>query len=204
MKPVVVIGAGGHARSLTAMAPEEFKPALCVAPEQVMSLTHAGDDESFLADSRYADYPLILGIGATGDCSMAKRRSVIDRYAGREFVTVIAPDAIVEKDSVVGKGTAIFHAAVVNTGAFIGDHVIVNTGAIVEHDVTIGSNTFIGPGAIVLGGVTVGRDVYIGAGCCLRQGITIADGVSVAMGSVVSKDLTVPGFYAGNPARKLR
>jgi acetyltransferase-like isoleucine patch superfamily enzyme len=34
--------------------------------------------------------------------------------------------------------------------------------------------------------------------------VTICDDVVVGAGSVVTRDLSSPGVYAGNPARKLR
>lgn len=200
----ILIGGGGHARSLIAMAPDDQKPVAYVDSNPALNLEWLGDDDTFLADKRYADKPVIISFVAPPSCSMETRREVINRYAHRDFATVIAPDAVVEPDTIIGCGTMIFHRAVINTAAVLGDHVIINTGAIIEHDTTIGSNTFIGPGAIVLGGVTIGSNVYIGAGSCIRNGASICDGVTLAMCSVVTKDIETPGFYAGHPARKLR
>lgn len=200
----IVIGGGGHTRSLIAMAPAEQRPEAYIDLTDTLPMRRLGNDDEFLADERYADEPVIVGFVAPESCNMMPRRRLIEKYADRRFVTVIADDATVEPDTVIGAGTMIFHRAVVNTGVFLGDHVVVNTGAIVEHDTTVGENTFIGPGAILLGGVTVGRDVYIGAGSCVRNGATICDGVTLAMCSVVAKDIETPGFYAGNPARRIK
>lgn len=204
MDKPVIIGGGGHARSLLAMAPESVKPHSYVDFSDTLPLERLGNDDEFLADGRYADMPVTIGFVAPESCSMEPRKRIIEKYSGHIFATIIAADAVVEPDTVIGAGTMIFHKAVVNTAVFLGDNVVVNTGAIVEHDTTVGSNTFIGPGAILLGGVTVGSDVYIGAGSCIRNGAKICDGVTLAMCSVVAKDIEIPGFYAGNPARKLR
>lgn len=199
-KPII-IGGGGHARSLIAMAPVEQRPDAYVDFEPTLPLAYLGNDDTFLADENYADYPVIIAYVAPQSCSMAKRHDIIERYANRVFATVVANDAIVEPDCVIGLGTMIFHRAVINTGCFLGDHVIVNTGAIVEHDVSIGSNCFVGPGAIIAGNATVGTDVYIGAGACIRNGVNIVDGCVIGMGAVVVKDITKPGTYVGNPAK---
>ncbi len=200
----VIIGGGGHARSLAAMAPEAVRPVAYVDPVPGLPLEWLGNDEAFLANTEYADAPVIIGYVAPGSCSMATRRRIINRFKGRSFATIIAADATVEPDTVIGAGSMIFHRATVNTGVFLGDHVVVNTGAIVEHDTTVGSNTFIGPGAILAGGVTVGNDVYIGGGACLRNGITVCDGTVIGMGAVVVGDITEPGVYVGNPAKFLK
>lgn len=199
----ILIGGGGHARSLVAMAPAHWKPTRYVDPEQNMALTWLGDDSTFLSDDRYAEAPLLITYVAPPACSMSVRRRIIDRYRHRSFATLIADDAVVEPDTVIGKGTMIFHRVVVNTGAYVGDHVILNTGAIIEHDTVVGENTFVGPGAIVAGSVTIGRDVYIGAGAILRNGISIAAGTIIGMGAIVTKSITTPGLYAGNPAKPL-
>lgn len=197
----VAIGGGGHTRSLVAMAPAALRPTAYVDPVDSLPLIWLGDDETFLADDRYAALPVIISFVSDASCTMGLRRLIIAKYARRNFATIIADDALVEPDVLIGEGTAVFHRAVVNTGTFLGPHTVVNTGAIVEHDVTVGENTFIGPGAIVCGGARIGRDVYIGAGACVRNGISVVDGVTIGAGTVVINDLLHPGVYVGNPAR---
>jgi acetyltransferase-like isoleucine patch superfamily enzyme len=50
---------------------------------------------------------------------------------------------------------------------------------------------------------TVGDRVSIGSNSTILP-VNICNDVVVGAGSVVTKDISVPGFYAGNPARKLR
>lgn len=200
----VLIGGGSHARSLVAMSPENLRPRAYVdTTDTLPGLLRLGNDDDFLTDVAYEGVPVIMGFVAPPSCSMSPRRKVIERYADRPFATIIAPDAVVEPDTAVGCGTAVFHRAVVNTGAFLGNHVVVNTGAIIEHDVTVGENSFVGPGAVLCGGVSVGRDVFIGAGAVLRPGVKVCDGATVALGAVVFKDIRKPGVYIGNPATQL-
>ena len=49
----------------------------------------------------------------------------------------------------------------------------------------------------------IGNRVSIGSNATILP-VQIADGVVVGAGSVVTRDLQVPGVYAGNPARRLR
>lgn len=200
----VIIGGGSHARSLIAMSPTHVRPVAYVDFEDTMpTLSRIGDDDEFLRNELYEDTPLIIGFVSPPSCSMMPRRKIIDKYQGRNFITLIAPDAVVEPDAMLGCGTAVFHRAVVNTGAYLGNHVVVNTGAIVEHDVVVGENSFVGPGAVLCGGVKIGSDVFIGAGAVLRPGVSVCDGATVALGAVVFKDIKKPGVYIGNPAKLL-
>lgn len=54
------------------------------------------------------------------------------------------------------------------------------------NDIIIGNNVWLGGGVIVLAGVRIGNNSVVGAG------------------SVVTKSLSANGFYAGNPAVKIR
>jgi acetyltransferase-like isoleucine patch superfamily enzyme len=49
----------------------------------------------------------------------------------------------------------------------------------------------------------IGNHVSIGSNATILP-VTICDHVVIGAGAVVTKDITQPGIYAGNPARKLR
>jgi acetyltransferase-like isoleucine patch superfamily enzyme len=86
--------------------------------------------------------------------------------------------------------------------------------------VTIGEDCFIGHGVMFIndtfavGGpargrkelwrsTTIGNRVSIGSNATILP-VSIADDVVIGAGAVVTKNITVSGVYAGNPARKLR
>lgn len=52
--------------------------------------------------------------------------------------------------------------------------------------------------------ITIGSDVWIGAGVVVTAGQTIADRITVGANSVVTRDLLIPGIYAGVPAVLIR
>ena len=85
---------------------------------------------------------------------------------------------------------------------------------------TIGDDCFIGHGVMFVndtfssggpagrdrskwGTTTVGNDVSIGSNATILP-VKIADGVVIGAGAVVTRDMPVPGIYAGNPARLLQ
>jgi len=49
----------------------------------------------------------------------------------------------------------------------------------------------------------IGNNVSIGSNVTILP-VTICDHVVIGAGAVVTKDITEPGIYAGNPARKIR
>jgi acetyltransferase-like isoleucine patch superfamily enzyme len=86
--------------------------------------------------------------------------------------------------------------------------------------VTIGEDCFIGHGVMFINDVFseggpargdkskwkstyIGNRVSIGSNATILP-IRICDGVVIGAGAVVTKDIEVPGVYAGNPAKKIR
>ena len=86
--------------------------------------------------------------------------------------------------------------------------------------VTVGNDCFISHGVMFIndlfsigrsaGGkremwkpTVMGNNVLIGTNATILP-VRIVDGVVIGAGSVVTKDITKPGIYAGNPARKIR
>ena len=102
----------------------------------------------------------------------------------------------------------------------IGDRTKVQSHTFICELVTIGNDCFIGHGVMFIndpflsGGpargdktkwrpVHIGNEVSIGSNATIMP-VQICDKVVIGAGAVVTKDITVPGVYAGNPARKLK
>ena len=101
----------------------------------------------------------------------------------------------------------------------IGARTRIQSHAFICELVTIGEDCFISHGAMFIndtfsiggparGDQTQWKETYIGNRVSIGTNATIlpvsiCDDVVVGAGSVVTKDITEPGSYAGNPARKL-
>lgn len=206
MKPIALIGGGGHARSIVEMTEgnaliEGYIDRTAVAAMD--PLRWLGDDECFADEyspDRIAVHP---AVGFTRGCSLALRRRLMERYGAYEQPALVAPSAWVGQTATIGEGSTVMARAVINAGTNLGRWVVVNSGAIIEHDCRVGDNSFIAPGAVVCGGGAIGEDVFIGAGAIVKQGLTIASGAIIGMGAVVVRDITRPGVYVGNPAKEI-
>jgi UDP-3-O-[3-hydroxymyristoyl] glucosamine N-acyltransferase len=86
--------------------------------------------------------------------------------------------------------------------------------------VSIGEDCFVGHGVMFINDVfstgapaggdsskwkstSIGNNVSIGSNATIMP-VSICDKVVIGAGSVVTKNITQPGVYAGNPAKKLR
>ena len=135
-----------------------------------------------------------------------------------ENVTVIQPvnlyGCTIGANSFIGPFTEIQKSAV------IGERCKVQSHSFICELVTIGNDCFIGHGVMFVndlfsegkpaGGnkdlwkeTHIGNNVSIGSNATILP-VIICDNVVIGAGSVVTKNITKPGIYAGNPAKFLR
>ena len=120
----------------------------------------------------------------------------------------------------LGDGVRVGPFVEIQKGVRIGRGTKVKSHAFVCELVTIGDDCFIGHGVMFIndlfrtGGpargdkslwraTSVGNRVSIGSNATVLA-VRSCDGCVIGAGAVVTKDLLVPGIYAGNPARMLR
>jgi acetyltransferase-like isoleucine patch superfamily enzyme len=108
----------------------------------------------------------------------------------------------------------------IQKGVVIGNRTKVQSHSFICELVTIGDDCFIGHGVMFIndlfssggpaGGdktqwktTTIGHHVSIGSNATILP-VSICDEVVIGAGAVVTKSISEPGTYAGNPARKLK
>jgi acetyltransferase-like isoleucine patch superfamily enzyme len=121
---------------------------------------------------------------------------------------------------VIGDGTFIGPFVEIQKEVKIGKRCKIQSHAFICERVTIGDDCFISHGAMFIndlfingcpaGGdhdlwrpTNIGNHVSIGTNATILP-VAIVDNVAIGAGAVVTKDITAPGIYAGNPARLLR
>lgn len=132
-------------------------------------------------------------------------------------VTVIEPANLYE--CTIGDGCFIGPFVEIQRGVKISARTKVQSHTFVCELVTIGEDCFIGHGVVFIndafrtGGparrdpalweeTTIGDRVAIGSNATILP-VSICSDVVIGAGSVVTKDITKPGAYAGNPARAI-
>lgn len=114
----------------------------------------------------------------------------------------IGPFVEIQKDVSIGARTKV------QSHAFICELVEIGSDCFVGHGVMFVNDLF-ADGAPAGGDSTkwlsthIGNKVSIGSNATILP-VSICDNVVIGAGSVVTKDITEPGIYAGNPAKKLR
>jgi len=146
------------------------------------------------------------------------RRAAISDVSFGSGVTIIEPVNLYGCE--IGEGCFIGPFVEIQKGVRIGPRCKVQSHAFICELVEIGEDCFISHGAMFvndlfrIGGpargnkslwqsTKLGNHVSIGTNATILP-VTICDNVVVGAGSVVTKHITKPGIYAGNPARFLR
>ena len=134
-----------------------------------------------------------------------------------EGVTVIEPSNLYECR--IGDHAFIGPFVEVQRGVVIGKRTRIQSHTFVCELVTIGDDCFVGHGVMFINDLfssgrpaedasgwkstKVGNRVAIGSNATILP-VSICDDVVIGAGAVVTRDITEPGVYAGNPARMLR
>lgn len=209
-RPVIIIGAGGHAKVLLEilqLTGSEIVGLTDLDPKKagqcIYGSTILGADQSVLG-RKPQEIILVNGVGSTE--TMDARKEVFERFTnqGYEFATVVHPSAIISSKSELGAGVQVMAGAVVQPDAGISANCIINTGAIVEHDCRIGAHVHIAPGATLSGGVVVGAQTHIGTGATIVQGVIVGEKCTVAAGAVVLGNVSDGAKVAGVPAKEIK
>ena len=119
-------------------------------------------------------------------------------------------------ECVVGDNSFIGPFCEIQRGAFVGNNTRIQSHSFVCENVTIMDNCFIAHGVMFTNDkfkdgnlskdflpTNIGNNVNIGSNSTILP-VTICDNVTIGAGSVVTKDITEPGIYAGNPARRIK
>ena len=204
MKPLVLIGGGGHCKSVIEAAESAGYQVLGVLdmPEEVgkdiLSTKVIGTDDDIPTYVDKAEFVITVGFIKNPAIRIKLYNKV--KEAGGRFATIVASTAHVSKYATIGEGTVVMHQAFVNAGAKVGHNVILNTFSNIEHDAVIGNQCHISTGTMVNGDCKVGDNCFIGSQSVLANSISVGDDIVVGAGSLVRKSIKEKGIYSGNPA----
>lgn len=144
---------------------------------------------------------IIIGIGYK-HLTFKHRLYLELKQAGMAFHSFIHPSAIIDPSAKVHPGVAIYPGCIVDRNVVIGPNSLLNNGCVVSHDSEIGASSFLAPGCTLSGNTMIGMRNFLGTSSSFRDGIETDDDVHTGVGSAVVENLTEPGTYFGNPAKR--
>lgn len=208
MKPLILVGGGGHCKSVIDVAEFAGYTILGILdrPEEVgkkvLGYDVIGTDDEMIKYVDKADFIVTVG-QIKSPALRIKLHQMIDNVGGH-LATIIAPTAHVSKYATIGEGTVIMHHAFVNAEANIGKGCIINTASAIEHEAIVSDYCHISTGAIVNGGAMVGEESFVGSQTVISQCVSIGSRAVIGAGSAVVSDLPANCIAVGVPAKPIK
>ena len=194
MNKILLIGAGGHARSCIDVIEQGrcFSIVGLVDNDKSAATTVLGypvfPNESELSSLRERiDYALVC-IGQIESPEPRIRNFELLKKFNFELPIVCSPLSYVSKHARLEEGVIVMHYAMINAGATVGKNCIINSGAIVEHDAIIGNYCHISTNSVVNGGATIGSRSFVGSGAVIREGVSVGKDCVIGGKCFVSLD----------------
>ncbi|MFA6924578.1 MAG: NeuD/PglB/VioB family sugar acetyltransferase [Bacteroidales bacterium] len=202
-KEIVILGSGGHTRSLIVIL-ESYGFLIKGIYDNSFDIKNKefinGYELVGKIDAIKEEYNLVLSIGDN-----VQREIYFEKYYKQIAKdNLIHPKALIEKRVDIGCSNQFFANIYINSNVIIGNNNIINTSCIIEHEAIIGNHNHISIGAVLCGRVNIGSCCFIGAGAVVIDKVKICDNVIVGANSVVIKNITEPGTYVGNPVRRVK
>ena len=191
MKEIILIGGGGHCKSVIDVIEQEGKfqiIGIVDKPEllgvKVLGYPVIGNDSDLVDLSKKYRYALVT-VGQIKSSSLRERLFKLAVKVGLTMPNIISPRAYVSKHAMIGQGTVIMHDALVNANAKIGENCIINSKALIEHDAIIEDFCHIATNTVINGAAIVRQGSFVGSGVITKQGVKVEKNSFIKAGSLV-------------------
>ena len=199
-KPIVLLGAGGHAKAIASILFDLNRTVLCAVDSRVSGVLL--DRIPIVPDLAHIDRAVVELLIAIGNNQIRKR--LASEFADWAWVRpIIHPSASVDRSVVLDYGTVVFWQSVIETEVCVGCHAIINSGAHAAHESRIGNYVHLAPGVHLGGQVVLGDGVFMGLNSCAVPKSTIGEWATIGAGSAVIGNIPAQVTAVGVPCTRI-
>lgn len=193
-RPILLLGAGGHARSCIDVIEQESRFSVVglvglydEVGTHILGYPVIGTDEDLPSLLKVYNHVLV-SIGQIKTSELRMRLFNLLMQNNCKLPVIVSPHSFVSPHATLGLGTIVMHGAVVNANAVVGQNCIINSKALVEHDVVIADHCHIATMAVINSGVYIGSGTFVGSNSSVRQSVNIGERCLIGMGQRVLAD----------------
>ena len=202
---LVIIGSGGHAKSVANVAKSCGYKVLAFVDDKnagtnLLNIPIINSNETI---KKYSDQNFFIAIG-----NNATRKLVSKEYKSKlpqaNFPSLIHKSSVIGISCEIDEGTILMAFSHVGPASKIGKFCIINTSSSIDHDCNIRDFTSIAPGVVTGGNVNVGSQSALGIGAVIKHGIDIGNNTVVGANSFVNKNVGNSVVAFGTPSKEVR
>ncbi len=193
IKPVIVLGAGGHAKVLIEIL---IKRKIEVLGLSIKS-THKPEENNYrlFSDDEVMrkfspeEINLVNGVGSMPNHN--DRYDLSRTYAekGYNFISISHPTSIISSEVKIFEGAQILAGTFIGSGSSIGTGTIINSQSSIDHDCEIQEYCHIAPGVTCSGHVKIGNFVHVSPGVTVINNIKIGDNSIINPGVILTDNV---------------
>lgn len=202
-KQLVLIGAGGHAKSIIDSINEDEIEIIGFIDDNKRGLHYGIPILGSKIESieNYHEYYYFVSIG---DVQCREKWFEKVKVMNLETLNIIDKTAYVSKTAQLGKGNFIGKHAIINADSIIGNDNVINTRALVEHECIVGNHVHLSTNSVINGNVEIGDRVFLGSMAVCNGQQRIESDVTIGSGSVVINNIESCCTVVGVPARVIK
>lgn len=175
MKNLILIGGGGHCKSVIDVIEQENKFKIVGIIDQskllgskILGYPIIGRDRDLIKLAKKFQYAFVT-VGQMETHLTRKKLFNLAKNYGFKLPTIVSPLAYVSKHSKVGSGSIIMHHAIINANSSIDQNCIINSKALIEHDCSVSKHCHISTNAVINGNVKIESGCFIGSNSTIKQ-----------------------------------
>jgi len=189
---VVIIGAGGHAKTCIdiLLHNKQYEIIGILDPnfkvgDMISNIKVIGDNSSLDELVSNGLKNAINGIGSVHNPGQRKKVFDLLKSYKLNVLNVIHPSAVIEPSVEMGEGNQIMMGSMIGSNTIIKDNCLINSGSIVSHDCILKDHCHIAPGAVLAGSVQIGESSLVGMNstvyinCKIGKNSVIYNGINV-------------------------
>lgn len=213
--PLVILGSGGHAKSvanvalsggyrLHAFIDSKNKPENPKQNTQTLMGAPVLGDVSELGDAQeLMRFHFAIGVGD----NFLREKIYLElskTFSKLVFPALVHASAVLSAEVDLAEGCVLMPHAVVGPCSQVGRFCLLNTQCSMDHDSTLADFSSLAPGAITGGRVTVKARTAVSLGARVKQGVTLGHDSVLGANSYLDQDLPDCVIAYGTPAKVIR
>ncbi|MEZ6136803.1 MAG: acetyltransferase [Pirellulaceae bacterium] len=205
MRPLVILGAGGHAKMVieAARSGGQYQPTVCLSasansPASILGVPIVEETDSQLRLLAKRQLWAVVAIGENRLRQRLQHKLSEFRFA---IATIVASTAWLSPSARIGAGSVLMPNSSVGAEVELGLGVIVNTNASVDHDGRVEEFAHLAPGAHLAGNVHIGARAFVGLGTSIIPTRRIGADAVIGAGATIIRDVPPNETWVGCPAR---